>query len=89
MIGSTLTIVVTVTLLLFGISFLPDAPPLPDGITSSFNSMIGYITAWGYFIDFKTFFLVLGLTLAVELIILSYKIIMKIIHLVLGVGHTG
>jgi len=86
MITNTLTVVLTVLLLAFGISMVPDAGPLPPQIASALSTTVNYVVPWGYFIDYSVLFKVIGIVMSTELVILAYRLIMKIIHYVRGVA---
>lgn len=85
---TALTIGVVIALAMFGIGLLPDAGPLPGGIVTAIHTLVGYITSWGYLIDFSTFFTVLALVLGTEVAILFYKVMVFILKFIRGVG-TG
>jgi len=83
---SALTVGFIILAIMFGISFAPDAGPLPAAMTDAINTMIGYATSWGYVFDFHTAFIIIGLYFSVELSIVLLKASIWIVKTSFRVG---
>jgi len=83
---TALTIGITIGLILFGITLLPDANGLPAGIQEAIYTGVNYVKAYSLLIDFNTLFLIFSIVIATEVTILGIKITFWIYRLFLKGG---
>jgi len=77
---TTLTIGLVIAGIVFVLALLPTAGTLPTEFTTSVTSMIGYVAAWGFIVDFETLFRILGLILRIEGALIVVQIGMWVIN---------
>jgi len=77
-ISSAISVTVYANIVLGLIYLLPtkDQLPLPPQIHDALLSLAGFITPWGYLIDFNTLFLVVSLAVGFEFLYWSFEGIM-------------
>jgi hypothetical protein len=80
MLYTALTVALTFAFIAFVIALLPDAQPFTPDFTNAITSMIGYIKAWGFFIDYSVLFQIVAIVLFIELGILLFNIVVWIIR---------
>jgi len=75
---TTFFLLIVNTFVVFLLSFLPSGS-IPSGILTSLNYIVGVMNTFNWFFPLDTLFTVLGITIAYELIVLSYHFIMWIL----------
>jgi len=77
-IASAVSVAVYANIVLGLLYLLPtkDQMPLPPQIHDAILSLVGYITPWGYLIDFNTLFLVVSIAVGFEFVVWSFEGIM-------------
>jgi len=81
-IGIIITLFVEFLNLIF--QLLPASNGLPTGITTSINTMWGYLTACPYFSPVQAIYICLGIVLIFEMSVLGFKAINWVIGKVRG-----
>jgi len=82
---SALTVAVSIAALI-GFTFLLPIGQLPANVSESITTIISYITPWGFFIDFGTFFAVMAIVLTAEIWIFVIKLLFWIYRTVFNKG---
>lgn len=77
---TALTIGLAIAGIGFVIALLPTVGPFPVAFTSSVQTMVGYMAAWGFIVDYNTVFTCLGLILSIEGAIIVVQIGLWVIN---------
>ena len=80
---SSLTIGIIIAATIFLLAFVPTSYcVLPTGITSAVGTLVTFVTAWGFFVDFHTIFVCLVIYFGVEVAVSIFKGIMWLVRTV-------